>query len=99
MPGDDHVVVENINTPGKTARVGRAKYENMRAAYLPVLTSDAPGLTHDEAKELVKPKLDSALFPGGKTSGWWMKTVQLDLEAKGMVQRSTTKPLRFRKLT
>jgi len=98
MPDDTKVVVENINTPGRTTRVGRAKYEEMRAAYLTVLPAQAPGLTHDEAKELAKPHLNQALFPGGNTSGWWLKTVQLDLEAKGIVKRADTKPLRFWKL-
>ncbi|WP_394727903.1 DUF6958 family protein [Altererythrobacter sp. GH1-8] len=31
----------------------------------------------------------------GKTSGWWAKTVQLDLEAKGKLVREETKPLRW----
>jgi hypothetical protein len=43
----------------------------------------------------VKPRLPDDLFPGGKTSGWWLKCVQLDLEAKGIVARHKTKPLRF----
>lgn len=95
MPADDKVVVENINTPGKTSRVDRVKYEDMRAAYLAILPSQAPGLTHDQAKEAAKQHLSPTLFPGGKTSGWWLKTVQLDLEAKGIVVREATKPLRF----
>ena len=44
---------------------------------------------------LVKQSLPDELFPGGKTSGWWLKTVQLDLEAKGLVTRSDTRPLRW----
>lgn len=36
------------------------------------------------------------LFPGGEKSGWWAKTVQLDLEAKGILVRDTkSKPLRW----
>jgi len=37
-------------------------------------------------------------FPEGATSGWWAKTVQLDLEAKGVVIREKTKPLRWYKI-
>jgi hypothetical protein len=43
----------------------------------------------------VKPYLPDDLFPGGRTAGWWAKTVQLDLEAKGMVIRHRGKPLRW----
>jgi len=38
------------------------------------------------------------LFPGGAKAGWWMKTVQLDLEAKRIIAREKTKPLRWHRL-
>jgi len=95
---DDKIVVENVNVPGHIERVDAAKYTAMREAYLSTLTSDAPGMTAAEAKEALLTVLDQDLFPGGAKSGWWMKTVQLDLEAKGLVERAKTKPLRFRKV-
>lgn len=94
---DEKITVENVNVPGRTERVDAAKYEAMKAAYLGALTAEPPGMTAAEAKDALLPALDATLFPGGKTSGWWMKTVQLDLEAKGLVARSATKPLRFYK--
>ena len=36
------------------------------------------------------------LFPGGATSGWWTKSVQLDMEAKGQLVRIPGKPTRWR---
>ncbi|MEM9172689.1 MAG: hypothetical protein AAGA84_08300 [Pseudomonadota bacterium] len=96
---DDKIDVENINTPGKRSRVNRAKYDAMRKAYLAVLPMDAPGLTQRECMDAVKPMLPDALYPQGKTSGWWVKTVQLDLEAKGLVVRSNTRPLRWWRLS
>ena len=39
--------------------------------------------------------IDQQLFPGGSKSGWWAKTVQLDLEAKGEIHRVIGKPLRW----
>ncbi len=33
----------------------------------------------------------------GARAGWWAKTVQLDLEAKGVIARGRTRPLRLRK--
>jgi hypothetical protein len=43
----------------------------------------------------VIPHLPEDLYPSGSTAGRWAKTVQLDLEAKGIVIREPTKPLRW----
>jgi hypothetical protein len=43
----------------------------------------------------VLPHLPQNLYPGGAKVGWWAKTVQLDLEAKGAIARESTKPLRW----
>ena len=43
----------------------------------------------------IKVQIDQTLFPNGAKSGWWMKTVQLDLEAKGQIIRIIGKPLRW----
>jgi hypothetical protein len=95
---DDKIAVENVNTPGQTTRVDRAKYMAMREALLAGLTAEAPGMTAAEMKAALLPHLTPALFPGGEKAGWWMKCVQLDLEAKGIIARAETKPLRFRRL-
>jgi len=42
-------------------------------------------------------RLPRTLFPEGAKAGWWAKTVQLDLEAKGILSREETKPLRLPK--
>ena len=84
-----------MNVPGSTSRVNAAKYEAMKEAVLRVLPSEAPGLTQAEIREAVIPHLSEDLFPGGSTAGWWAKTVQLDLEAKGIVIREVTKPLQW----
>lgn len=92
---DDKITVENINTPGRTTRVNAEKYQAMRRAYLAALPAQAPGATQAEMLERVQAHLPQALFPAGKTSGWWAKTVQLDLEAKGLVARTQDRPLRW----
>ncbi len=92
---DDTVIVENVNVTGKTSRVNAAKYHAMRQAMLQVLPWAQPGLTQAEIREAVVPHLSQDLYPGGATAGWWAKTVQLDLEAKGLVIREPTKPLRW----
>lgn len=94
MPDTGKIEVQNINAPDHITRVDRAKYEAMKTALLGTLTFEAPGMTVAEAKAALLPHLDAVLFPGGATSGWWLKCVQLDLEAKDLVTRSPTKPLR-----
>jgi hypothetical protein len=90
------VTVENINHPGKTTSVDKARYEAMRKAVLKVLPKRPPGLTPDDIYRAVLPFLPEAVFPGGERAGWWTKCVQLDLEAKGLVVRDRkTKPLRL----
>lgn len=92
---DDKIDIENVNTPGRTERVNRAKYETMRPALLAVLPDTPPGDTVAEVKEALLPHLPEDLYPGGATAGWWQKAVQLDLEAKGLIGRSPTKPMRI----
>ena len=95
MTKSEKVAVENINTPGKTSNVDASKYTAMKSALLSVLPKQTPGLSQREMMDAVLPHLPESLFPGGSTSGWWVKTVQLDLEAKGAVIRENSKPIRW----
>ena len=98
MPSDPtKIEIENVASPGRTVHVDRAKYEAMRTALLAVLPKVSPGLTVAEAKDKLLPLLPEALFPGGDKAGWWLKAAQLDLEAKGVIRREATKPLRLRR--
>lgn len=89
------IEIENVGQPGKTYSADAAKYEAMKEAILKVLPAASPGLTVAEVQSRVVAQLPESLFPGGATSGWWMKAVQLDLEAKGIVKRTKTSPLRL----
>jgi Family of unknown function (DUF6958) len=40
---------------------------------------------------------EHALGAAEAKAGWWAKTVQLDLEAKGTIARAKAKPLRLHK--
>jgi hypothetical protein len=62
-----------------------------------VLPAKAPGLTVGEVQNAVPAHLPEELYPGSAKAGWWMKAVQLDLEAKGLIKRERTKPLRLHK--
>lgn len=90
---DGKIEIENINTPGKTSCVDQAKYQAMRQALLAILPTTSPGMTVAQAKEALLPRLPETLFPGGATAGWWLKAVQLDLEAKGIIRRAPVKPV------
>lgn len=89
------VEIENITSPGRVTRVDAAKYDAMKRAMLMVLPATSPGLTGSELLAGVLAHLPEGLFPQGAKAGWWMKGVQLDLEAKGVIGREATKPLRF----
>ncbi len=92
----EKIEIENVLQPGKTYRVDAAKYKAARAALLKLLPKRPPGLTQSEMSAAMREALSLDQFPGS-TTGWWMKAVQLDLEAKGLVVREQTKPLRWRK--
>ena len=89
------IKIENVLRPGKTYSADPAKYEAMKKAVLAVLPKTSPGLTVAEVQDRVVPHLPEDLFPGGAKSGWWMKAVQLDLEAKNIVTREKTSPIRL----
>ncbi len=92
----EKIEVENVNTPGRTTRVDAARYQAAREALLRALPEALPGLTQAEMIDASKRHLSDELFPGGAKAGWWVKTVQLDLEAKSLVVRDQgAKPLRW----
>jgi hypothetical protein len=92
---DGKITIESATSPGHTQRVDRAKYMAMRDALIAVLPKEPPGITVAEAKKALLLHLPDALFPGGDKAGWWLKAVQLDLEAKGAIGRGATKPVRL----
>ncbi len=92
---DSKIMIESVTSPNHTQRVDRAKYMAMREALIAVLPVVPPGITIAEAKAALLPGLPVDLFPGGATAGWWLKAVQLDLEAKRAIGRGPGKPVRL----
>jgi hypothetical protein len=92
------VEVENVNHPGQVKLVDAAMHDAMRRALLKILPKSTPGLKVEEMYARVASQLPKDLFPGGAKAGWWAKTVQLDLEAKGIIVREKSRPLRFRRV-
>jgi len=86
----------NVNVPGRTTRVDTDPDGAEHGAHVPCGGLAVAGLTAAEMVEQVTPLLPTSLWPGGEKVGWWQKTVQLDLEARGLLRRDeAAKPLRW----
>ena len=94
----EKIEIENVNIPGRTERVDRTKYMAMREALLAALPDQEPGMTVAEAQAALLPFLSETAFPERQKAGWWMKAVQLDLEAKGIIKRAPRKPVHLYRL-
>lgn len=90
------VLLQNINRPGSLRKVDSAMATAMQEALLACLPQSRQGLTLEQLRSAVLPMLPQHLFPGGAKSGWWLKAVQLDLEAKCLIVRDKGSPLRLR---
>jgi hypothetical protein len=84
--------VEKVLQPGKAYRVDAAKFIEMGRAVRKVLPQCANGITPKDLVAGVEPLFNQTLFPGGDKAGWWAKTDQLDLEAKGRLSAQTHRP-------
>jgi hypothetical protein len=87
--------VDHVNHPEHIIRVDAMKYAAVKTALLAILSGQEQGLTQTEMMAEIKVQIDQPLFRNRAKSGWWMKTVQLDLEAKGQIIRIIGKPLRW----
>jgi hypothetical protein len=77
---------------GKSGKnISRQKYETLKRAILSALKNKA--LTHAELFDRLNRSLQ------GKFSGnvsWYAETVKLDLEARKIIERSSSKPQKYR---
>jgi hypothetical protein len=92
---NEMIEIESVTSPNRNVRVNRAQYMAMRQALLAVLPQQGSGLTVAEAKEALLEVLSQEHFPRGEKAGWWLKAVQLDLEAKRIIKRAPEKPVRL----
>ena len=77
---------------GKTGRnVDKEKYDTLKEAILSALRGKE--LTHTELFEQLKRKLKGK-FEGN--IGWYGETVKLDLEARKVIERTDSKPQKYR---
>ena len=77
---------------GKTGRnISRQKYDTLKKAILSALKNRQ--LTHTELFNNLNKRLKNK-FPGNVS--WYGETVKLDLEARKMIERTSSKPQKYR---
>ncbi len=92
---NEKIEVFNINKIGTSAFVQKDKYDEVKKVLIEFMPHESPGLTQDEMASLVIAKVSHKIFEDRSKAGWWMKTVQLDLEARQVMIREKTKPTRW----
>lgn len=99
------IQARNVNHPEHRENLKAEKYNWIRAAILAALPAFDSGMSmsfdaledkvHAHLEEKGAPK---ALFPKPGSVRWYTKTVQLDLEARGEIERVQDQaPIRLRK--
>lgn len=99
---DGREMVEALHPdPAKAGtRVNRAQYEAYRAALERVIPSDDEGVAYAELATLVDPMIADEHRSASGGCGWWVTTVKLDLEARGVIERVPgVRPQRVRRCT
>jgi hypothetical protein len=88
---DDEEQILTKHPQGKRGvNISRLKYEKVKKEMLSLLRKAEP--THTELFKLLNDKLQNR-FDGNIS--WYGETVKLDLEARGILKRTTSKPVRY----
>ena len=98
------IKAQNVNHPQHQENLKEEKYTLIREAMLAHLPdSRSDGMLFNQLEEKVAAHLaengvPKALFPKLGSVRWYCKAVQLDLEAKGLIERLPNQsPIRLRK--
>jgi len=67
-------------------RVTKTTYETYKEALLKVIPASEGGVEYGSLSKSVVPYLTDELVEN-TSQGWWVTTVKLDLEARGMIER------------
>ena len=79
--------------------IDAAKYEAMKAALLTVVPAAGAGVPFQDLADAVRPHLSDELFAKASIN-WYVTTVKLDLEARGLIERvPSARPQRLRRVT
>lgn len=77
----------NVNAGSAGFAVTPEKYEPVREAILASLPRTGAGMTFRELVAAVARRVPAELFPKKGSASWYTKVVQLDLEARGYIER------------
>jgi len=97
------IKAKNVNHPGYTENLNAQKYNLIRDAIHAVLPTEG-GMTFSDMEAGVHAHLAGIdfppeLFPKSGSVRWYCKTVQLDLEARGEIERlPKTSPMQLRRI-
>ena len=78
---------DNVNKGSRGFAVTEEKYEPIRQAILASLPWNEKGMAFKELVAAVAARVPQELYPKAGSVSWYTKVVQLDLEAKGMIER------------
>ena len=80
------MTTRNPGAGKKSRRVDAARYEAMRTALLRVVPGDGEGVAFASLPGLVATGLPADMFRGASIP-WYVATVKLDLESRGLLRR------------
>ena len=78
---------KNVNKGTGGFAVTAEKYEPIRKAILASIRGNKEGVSFKELVASVTGRVRNELFPKRGSVSWYTKVVQLDLEAKGQIER------------
>ena len=88
--------IMTLHPQGKQGvRIEKSKYDAMVAALLEVLPTEEPGVRFTELEELLVPHLAEDVYTADVSVSWYLTTIKLDLEARGMIARLKGSPQRL----
>lgn len=87
---EDKILTQHPDEGKRGRSITKRKYDAVRSAIVGCLRSGP--LTHAELMRCATAALSG--FEG--SIGWYAETVKLDLEARGVIERTATKPERYR---
>jgi hypothetical protein len=79
-------------------RIDAAKYEAVKKAILKAVPKSERGIEFRELGAAVEEHLPGGKIPGGGSIMWYVTTVKLDLESRGLIERvERSRPQRVRR--
>ena len=88
-------VVENVIVPGIISMVDASMYKALLRALFAMIPGKEPELTQVEPLRAVLPHLLVDECEGGARAGLWVRAMQLDRDAKDVLLREPSKPIRW----